>query len=532
MDRWQVKSLPEPLSAQPAAKPAERALSNSAVAAPTPSLGNSSFDTLPFAELFAPIDEDLRLDTVPGMSMRSINALHRNGARRFRDTHYWTPQSLARMWNVGAVTVDEILAALHVAADGARTLSAQHELELGPSAEWPESGAHDTEHAHRSTDHAAIRAAWETNRALRTIAGWASAHLSPELAVTTALIEVPKQASLPAYVFEALESLATVKVGALVPEADRATAQQELHDWIVVLDTRENAVLRNRILATEPLTLMTLAELTGVSRERVRQIEQAVRLKAQNLFTPSWKALASDLALVKATVGDFNLLAAAPKLELNIRTLIPEIKLTPVEILMRLSGAGETAEGFIAFPDLSTWRRRTQPVIEEALADRVNELDEFVGRLGTIGIPAGAATEWLSTFDVAVATDVVAARPRTLGDRAALALTEANEPMTLAQINQRFGGGFNEASIRNALVADERLLRVGPKTWALREWEMDEFISLRDAMHGTLRANDDRMLLKELAAEMHQRFGVSKASVRVYAGQEPFELDDGIIGIA
>jgi hypothetical protein len=113
-----------------------------------------------------------------------------------------------------------------------------------------------------------------------------------------------------------------------------------------------------------------------------------------------------------------------------------------------------------------------------------------------------------------------------------LVLTEANEPMSLEQINRRFGGGFNEASIRNALVADDRLVRVGPKTWALHAWEMDEFTGLRDAMIETLKANEDRMLLKELAFDMHERYGVSKASVRVYAGQPPFELDDGIIGLA
>jgi len=499
--------------------------------APPTTPSDRSFEKVEFSELFAPLDADTRLDTIPGLSMRSINALHRQGARRFRDTHDWTPHLLVRMWNVGAVTVDEILTAFHTAADDARTRMAHHELASHSLPNHDIASTMDSATTHLSTDRMAMHAAWQTSRALRTIAGWASAHLAPDLAITTALVEVPKQASLPAYVFEALESLASVRVGTLVPEAERATAQQELREWIVLLDTRENAVLRHRILATDPLTLMTLAEVTGVSRERVRQIEQSVRIKARQLFTPDWRALATDLDRVKKTAGEINVLSAAPHLELNIESLIPEVSLSPIEILMRLAGEGEAAEGFIAFPDLATWRRRTQAVIEDALADHVNDLDEFIHRLSAIGIPEGAATEWLSTFDVAVATDVVAARPRTLVDRAVLALTEANEPMTLARINQRFGGGFNEASIRNALAADDRLLRVGPKTWALREWEMDEFTGLRDAMVATLRANDDRMLLKELALDMHEHFGVSKASVRVYAGQPPFELDDGIIGI-
>jgi len=510
---------------------AERSSQHASSSGQPATQSDRSFENVVFSDLFAPMDADTRLDTVRGLSMRSINALHRHGARRFRDTHDWTPQSLAHMWNVGTVTVDEILTALHSAAEDARTRSAHEEMNPHRIPDQDAADAMDTPDAQHATDRMAIRAAWETNRALRTIAGWAAAHLAPDLSLPAALIEVPKQASLPAHVFEAMESLARVEVGTLVPEAERATAQQELRDWIVLLDTRENAVLRHRILATDPLTLMTLAEVTGVSRERVRQIDQAVRLKAQQLFTPAWKALATDLDRVMNTVGEFNVLSAAPHLELNVRSLIPEVTLTPIEILMRLAGEGEATEGFIAFPDLATWRRRTQALIEEALADHVNDLDEFVHRLSAIGIPEGAATEWLSTFDVAVATDVVAARPRTLVDRAVLALTEANEPMTLARINQRFGGGFNEASIRNALVADDRLLRVGPKTWALREWEIDEFTGLRDAMVATLHAHDDRMLLKELALDMHEHYGVSKASVRVYAGQPPFELDDGIIGI-
>lgn len=50
------------------------------------------------------------------------------------------------------------------------------------------------------------------------------------------------------------------------------------------LDRRERDILEDRIVAEEPLTLKTLGDRYGVSRERIRQIEANIILKLRNFF--------------------------------------------------------------------------------------------------------------------------------------------------------------------------------------------------------------------------------------------------------
>ena len=56
-----------------------------------------------------------------------------------------------------------------------------------------------------------------------------------------------------------------------------------LHKCLAQLNDREQYIVKHRLLTEEPMTLNEVGEKFGISRERVRQIEEAAFKKLQNL---------------------------------------------------------------------------------------------------------------------------------------------------------------------------------------------------------------------------------------------------------
>ena len=71
---------------------------------------------------------------------------------------------------------------------------------------------------------------------------------------------------------------------------------------LIKLTEREQAILVNRRLRDDPLTLKTLGEEYGISRERVRQIEKRAFEKLQGIVRE--EALAADQPGVTDGTGD------------------------------------------------------------------------------------------------------------------------------------------------------------------------------------------------------------------------------------
>ena len=59
----------------------------------------------------------------------------------------------------------------------------------------------------------------------------------------------------------------------------RAVAGRAVRDAVDVLDDREKMIVRARLMTEDPLTLQELGQKLGVSKERVRQIEERARTK-------------------------------------------------------------------------------------------------------------------------------------------------------------------------------------------------------------------------------------------------------------
>jgi RNA polymerase sigma-32 factor len=60
--------------------------------------------------------------------------------------------------------------------------------------------------------------------------------------------------------------------------------EQKLTEFAKTLDEREEKIFRDRLLSELPLTLQTIANEYGISRERARQIEEKIKSKLKDYF--------------------------------------------------------------------------------------------------------------------------------------------------------------------------------------------------------------------------------------------------------
>ncbi len=481
-----------------------------------------------FLILFAGVDPSYRLENLPNLSARARNTLLRNDAVTFADIQSWTITALSQRWNVGATTVDEILAAL-----GTTSRIGEAELVANPALLTRIDAS--TGDAETITAREAIHAWWTITRALRVIAGWSAENLGPDHSLGHTLEHIKTLSGVPLLVRESVDIIHKTPVIVLAPEAAPNTPEAEIRAWIMTLDTREHQVVVKRLLAKDPMTLADLGLENNISRERVRQIEDSVKAKAKLLFEPDWKTLAGLFHEMKSAIGVMAPIDMVPEPALNITDLLPSVELTPMEILIRLSGQGQISHGFIGFPNLSDIRVKSSNRIAELIADGPIPREELVSALIELGVPNYAAGSWLNTFDLMHTGEKISSTPKTITDKVALILHTTGQPHSLEQLVVALDEAHSAAAIRNALSADPRFSKLGIKRWALRDSPAatdDEFLGLKNAMIKAVQEAGGSMALKDLAQRMGTKHGASKGSVRVYAGQRPFSYVDGIVSLS
>lgn len=317
-------------------------------------------------------------------------------------------------------------------------------------------------------------------------------------------------------------------------EPEEATYSNEEAPAVVVLaeffanaDAREQLILQERFAAVKPKTLDQLGLKIGVTRERVRQIERAVvkRLKEVAKAGPIAELIEAIRAQAYPVSTLQQIVDSHPELDEQVEWWGAPLWL----ILDRLDDSFLVEKGWVCFPDLKTAASRTKELLQERTnAEGVVRLDE----LQTDLTPA-LLTEWLRQCGYQVLEGHVLTRVGSLPARAAGILSIRGVPMSVAEIYKAVGQGRTERSFRNALNANDELMRTSMDEWALRRWGGEEYSSLKDAIglrvQRAVDAGEAGVPLADLLDELPKKFGVAENSVRVYAGEGDFELVDGLV---
>lgn len=346
------------------------------------------------------------------------------------------------------------------------------------------------------------------------------------LAITGTSNRILDQAEDKVYVPEAVrEQVASLN--------DRITdiltgAEREIQH-IADQDERFPVILNRRLL--DGATLAELGQQFGVSRERVRQLENAL-LAALADAGPNCEILRT---------GIFHRYAPLAKISELRRDMpglftVPDGMSAPLLNLINLTGTTGAAVAQAQWGIDGEWFIATG--FEEKFATAVEQLTDDFGiaplaeLAATLGIPEQIVREWIAQRTVyKIFEGHLFTKVTSVSDRAVALLAHRGKPMHIddiaAVITDR-----NSRGIDGRLALDPRTKRCAPGTWALAQWELEEWTTIADyisrRIDDAVAQGQDGVLLDDVIAGA-TAFGVSENSVRTFAAGGEFVVEDGYV---
>ncbi|GGL03190.1 hypothetical protein Sme01_19040 [Sphaerisporangium melleum] len=312
----------------------------------------------------------------------------------------------------------------------------------------------------------------------------------------------------------------------VVVEADvdpDTTLADLLELWVSQLDDRQLATFRHRVVSRDQ-TLDDLGKEFGVSRERIRQVEQRVveDFEAWRESTAvQWrlKALETEVrAAVPTLIGLAALTQRFPQLREELRFIGPRLG----DVVGVLFPSLYVEEEWVATRPLPDLRDETVRAAAEA------NLDTFRDQISLHG---EEWARWLDSCGLRSVGSLVVRKTASQPELAVAVLRQAGHPMRTEEIAELLGLDAIR-SLRNRLLDDERIARVGPNSFGLPEWQLETYEGIRDEIVQRIERAGGRAWLPAVVDELVEQFGVSPRSVRAYATRKEFVRTDGWISLA
>lgn len=286
-------------------------------------------------------------------------------------------------------------------------------------------------------------------------------------------------------------------------------------------------------MAEQPSTLDEIGKEFNITRERVRQIEKALRNEITTLLDGEFH-LSERLAAMFEAEGPILRYATAARIIPELESTVEPEGLAILPLIGNLcSPTFSVSDGWLATPS-----------IDDAVKLVKTDLPQAADEYGVVDLAPSAShanaeqreretrnfTDWLAYSDVMLYKNH-AILGRTQGDRAAAVLSVEQHPLTTEGIAERINAG-NARSLANRLAVDERIMRVDIGTWALREWGLEEYSGIRQEIRERIERNGGSVRLDALAEELSSQFSISPNSVVTYASTLPFLSSHGVVTLA
>ncbi|MEV4277699.1 sigma factor-like helix-turn-helix DNA-binding protein [Actinoplanes xinjiangensis] len=324
---------------------------------------------------------------------------------------------------------------------------------------------------------------------------------------------------------------AVQRINALTPEdiAPRTTTLDSIADLTALLarlDDRQHLILRDRFLAPTPKTLQDLGTDLGVTRERARQIEKSLKdllVRTFHYGTAIGNLLASMRVEIRPIAALPRLINRHPELD----RIVPGIDVPLWLVLDRLDDYFEVTDGWAAAPTVAAAREQTQGLVEDFASEHgvidVEQLSE------SVGMPITELHEWLAWCGYVSYEGRILIRTRSAGDHAAAILAIEGQPLSIEDIHSRMDGGRTLRTVANALGEDSRFIRTDRSSWALQDWNLEEYKGLRQEIGREIGSAGGEIALADLIQLITSRFDVSPASIQTYAAGGDFEINRGMV---
>jgi hypothetical protein len=276
-------------------------------------------------------------------------------------------------------------------------------------------------------------------------------------------------------------------------------------------------------------TLDDIGDDYGLTRERVRQIQQRTRAAVNDLISRPeyrwirWRAHALHSTIGIAAPADAGWVQAA--LGGATRGAPGSHRLQCERLLLWLSGPYRVnSEGWLHCGALPT------PEIARTLVDDTGliNVDELMALLRTAGLVPQAADAWLQRH---INMRVIEGQPYlwegSVTDKAYLFLNIWNRPAAADELASAIGEGHSIRATRTRLLDDPRFMRVDRTRIGLRSWPMDEYTGIVDEIEEELVHRGGRASIRDIVSTVAAKFGVNPTSVEAYTNVPRFIAVNG-----
>ncbi len=292
------------------------------------------------------------------------------------------------------------------------------------------------------------------------------------------------------------------------------------------LNAKERAVLHWRILASKPWTLEGVGVQLGLTRERVRQLQKAVK---HRIDTDLGLELAVLASIVKRQLGPVVL---ANDFHRTLHALGPEASAEGVGLIVhtvqdRLAYSAGAGLHFSpeAMQVVGELKRKAR-----TLADEVNLVDEEELKKGL------SDASWLPYWDQLLVRcgffnhfGVLALRDSNRV-RAKAALVAIGRPAARKEIADMCG--LSEQRVSSYLSSFKSVVRAGADRWGLADWVDDVYQGIPASIAQRIKEDNGSTSVERLLQELPAKFGIKENSVMAYMHTARFAVQDGFVRFA
>ena len=297
-------------------------------------------------------------------------------------------------------------------------------------------------------------------------------------------------------------------------------------------DAQEDAVFRMRFLTDGRPSLRAVGARLGVTGSRISQIESAVKARLKPVFDEY--GVERKLAGLFTPDRPFMKLAQAQEIlpELDERLGLFDV---PTAYLIRnyCDFLFEIKDDWIVVSSMKSAKRLFESTMKRLIAKH-NVI--AAGRLSSLdfldaqGQRTGTVDDWIRYHQYFTYLGCVILAKDTKEIASAILFIEGR-PMPTEELAMAISPGETVASFQGSLYPTSQLIRVGRREWALREWGMQEYQSIRQILFDTIDIHGGSYPYGQLIDEVSERYAVTRNSVISFVSDFPFYVDDGIVYI-
>lgn len=287
-------------------------------------------------------------------------------------------------------------------------------------------------------------------------------------------------------------------------------------------------VLESRIFADDRTTLERVAQTVGLSRERIRQLEQEIKATMKSQVGPMIHTISALLAERLAPVTPQEALEEQIRAVLSTAAVpdAPDEDLAVARRLVRDALAYSCVDGICLSSEAVK--------VVEGLRKAARELADDAGLVDEARLRAALPDEsWQQHWDRLIDRSdlhrlgVNLALRDTAKAKAKAALLKIGKPATKEEIGELSGLAPDRIGAQMSLLPS--IVRADKLRWGLAEWVDDEYEGIPAEIIQRINEDGGATRLERLLEELPRRFGVSESSVRAYCDAAMFVPENGRI---